>query len=472
MPEKVSFHEFLEIYSRKIFKIGVPVILTLILDAIFTRILEEKSGSANLDRSFTRVMVTSESSIDLKWSLIFAAIFIALLIVITTVILCCYYFGCTKFVYGWLGLAVVLLLSFYIYTTFGKIPSIFNIPVDWITAAFLVLNLVVVGCMSIFWRAPPIVTQAFLVLISIATALVFLSLPDWTVWILLVLLIIYDACMVLCPGGCLNLLVKKSEERGDAIPGLLYTAAAFIWKSGGRENDSCSGSGSCSCSDSDLGSGSGSGDETPLNNPYCNNEENNDNVINEEEEEANEGKPLVEIPEKDKEAEHEKENENEEVLVKSSSKSTLKYKIEGKNAKIHAASSSEEEHEVEEKQKKENKHTKSRRKKNGKKRVRKAKEAGDSDEEEEDESVKLGIGDFVFYGILVTRAARIGWDITVLTMLAVLLGLSLTLVCLVIFERPLPALPFSLFLGIIFYVTGAMTFRPFSNNTRSNTLVF
>ena len=86
--------------------------------------------------------------------------------------------------------------------------------------------------------------------------------------------------------------------------------------------------------------------------------------------------------------------------------------------------------------------------------------------------MKLGLGDFVFYGILVTRAARLGWDIAVLCILAVLLGLSLTLVCLAIFERPLPALPFSLFLGIIFYIIAAYTFRPFATNIRDTLLVF
>ena len=35
----------------------------------------------------------------------------------------------------------------------------------------------------------------------------------------------------------------------------------------------------------------------------------------------------------------------------------------------------------------------------------------------------------------------------------------------IMFERPLPALPFSLILGIIFYITGAMTFRPYLTNT-------
>jgi hypothetical protein len=56
--------------------------------------------------------------------------------------------------------------------------------------------------------------------------LVFLSLPDWTIDALLVLLVAYDAVVVLCPGGLLNILVKTSEERVDEQLALVYSSAA------------------------------------------------------------------------------------------------------------------------------------------------------------------------------------------------------------------------------------------------------
>jgi presenilin 1 len=58
-------------------------------------------------------------------------------------------------------------------------------------------------------------------------AMVFLGIPDWTIWILLILLVFYDAIVVLCPHGLLNILVKKSEERGDEIPALVYSSAPW-----------------------------------------------------------------------------------------------------------------------------------------------------------------------------------------------------------------------------------------------------
>jgi presenilin 1 len=59
-------------------------------------------------------------------------------------------------------------------------------------------------------------------------ALWFLNLPDWTVWALLGLLVIYDACVVLCPNGLLNFFINKLEERGDQIPVFVYSVAVYF----------------------------------------------------------------------------------------------------------------------------------------------------------------------------------------------------------------------------------------------------
>lgn len=57
----------------------------------------------------------------------------------------------------------------------------------------------------------------------------------------------------------------------------------------------------------------------------------------------------------------------------------------------------------------------------------------------------------MFYSVLVGRAAL--YDIvTVFTsFVGIVIGLVFTLLCLAIFRRALPALPFSIALGILFY---------------------
>jgi presenilin 1 len=86
--------------------------------------------------------------------------------------------------------------------------------------------------------------------------------------------------------------------------------------------------------------------------------------------------------------------------------------------------------------------------------------------------MELGLGDFWFYGILMTRAARLGWDVVILCMFAIVLGLAVTLFVLHWSEKPLPALPISLLFGMFMFVFAILTFRPFLEWSRSTGMVF
>lgn len=71
-----------------------------------------------------------------------------------------------------------------------------------------------------------------------------------------------------------------------------------------------------------------------------------------------------------------------------------------------------------------------------------------------DRNVKLGLGDFVFYSVLVSVSARFGFMEVATSFSGVVAGLCLTFVILITHQRPLPALPISLTFGLIaFFVT-------------------
>jgi presenilin 1 len=86
--------------------------------------------------------------------------------------------------------------------------------------------------------------------------------------------------------------------------------------------------------------------------------------------------------------------------------------------------------------------------------------------------IKLGLGDFVFYSVLVGRAAMYDLMTVYACYLAIIAGLGCTLILLSICRHALPALPISIMLGVTFYFLTRLLMEPFVVGASTNLVMF
>ncbi|EHA8591956.1 putative Presenilin-like protein [Cocos nucifera] len=86
--------------------------------------------------------------------------------------------------------------------------------------------------------------------------------------------------------------------------------------------------------------------------------------------------------------------------------------------------------------------------------------------------IRLGLGDFVFYSVLVGRAAMYDLMTVYACYLAIISGLGCTLILLSVCRQALPALPISITLGVAFYFLTRLLMEPFVVGSSTSLVMF
>eukprot|EP00741_Cyanophora_paradoxa_P009342 tig00000144_g9050.t1 len=402
--------------GRTVTSILKPVMLTIILVVFCLASLERKSMAVS--NYWGAYLVYSESSGDstaqkLGGALLNAIIFIAVILGTTILFVILFKFRCVKLMWGWIMLSVATLLAFLGGYLFYLMLASYECPIDWVTFVVLVWNFTIVGMLSIFWKGPMIIQQGYLIVVSAILAWTFTMMPDWTTWMLLGALVIYDLAVVLLPKGPLKMLVEMAQQRNEQIPGLIYDARPSTMHYQGPQRNFWGGSLSAQQQQQQPPQGAGNAAPEPV------------RMV---ENGAGPHGPHA-----------------ERVAPPSASGPAS----EGKR-QAHAAEQAAHAHA----------HAESAQSTQVAARTPDV-DADEEEDEEEQRGIKLGLGDFVFYSVLIARAATYDWVTLATCTSAVLTGLCLTLLLLGIFRKALPALPISITLGIFFYFLTRIIILPF-----------
>lgn len=356
---------------------------------------------------------------------IFIIIFVVLMVVFTFVLVWLYKTGRSKYIMAWLLIAVFMIFSYvgglYIFD-FCRSRCI---NMDWITLCVAVWNFTITGLFAVFGVVPRLINQAYLIVMSALMAYIFRTLPGWAIWTILAVLVVWDLYAVLNRRGPLKMLVEAARESDEPLPALVYdTNPADV----GRDESA----------------------QPAL-------------VLNKKKREKRERRSQ-------RGSLNRRQDDEEEVVAPDQNDASSlpndatddpppqqRFRLFRKNKNVVSGATGDA----------------------SRTELSSAREErGDAENNNEirvgtlGAHLKLGLGDFVFYSILVAQASQSGAMTTIASFVAILAGLCATLFLVTVYRKALPALPISISVGLLFYFLTRFTVQAFVENLLPELLIY
>lgn len=400
-----------------------PVSICMLLVVLLISLLSSPDSSAGAPPITAATLVYLESPADsasqkLSGALLNALVFVVLIAAVTFLLLLLYYYNCTAFLKNYTRLSAFFVLSSMGGSILLSLLKAFSLPLDAVSSLLLLLNFSVLGVASVFSTSLPILLkQAYMLALAIIVAAWFTKLPEWTTWTLLLALAIYDLLAVLCPGGPLRMLVEMASARDDDLPALVYEARPTSTINN-RHNHSPPAAAILAtvvtAADVEM---------QPLNSS------------------SSSSTVVVEIGNA--------EEAERSLLLAGSNSNSANYNpdIPGSSGSGSRSPTDDEDDDG-------------------------SRLGNEIEMMESTRGIRLGLGDFVFYSVLVGRAAMYDLMTVYACYLVIISGLGCTLILLTVWRRALPALPISITLGVAFYFLTRMLMEPFVVGASTSLVMF
>ncbi|KAG0620303.1 hypothetical protein M758_4G206100 [Ceratodon purpureus] len=466
----------LDVVGGEIISLVTPVSICMFLVVSMVHILDPHGEDKPI--SSIAMMAYNEQASDsfsekLGGALLNAIVFVLIVTVVTFMLVALFYYRCTRCLKVYMGMSAFTVLAWMGGIVAVQFIRLYSIPVDVVTFLICTINFASVGVAAVFFtRMPILVTQGYLVVIGALVAFWFTKLPEWTTWILLLAMAGYDVVAVLTPRGPLNLLVEMAIERDEEIPALIYEARPN-YPSGvqmpppssdaqatrvrrWRRNSQASNA----RPDTELGESSRSASNAHPETTLISSEGDSQILVPAVPEVGILGSRLISpvgeagslnavstVMHENQVSDSHLDDDTAPLVqrhAQSSASTGISDRVEAgaddRSRRLHGTSQP-------------------------------------AEEDNEDPGIgtsgglKLGLGDFVFYSVLVGRAAMYDLMTVYACYLAIVAGLGATLILLAVWQRALPALPISISFGVLFYFLARLFLDPFVLDM-STSLVF